>query len=280
MSYRNTQVGQEIQLNGLGNSLAANPQGTTVQLGALNNSASFYKDVNNPCQSYQQTNYMGSFRDRNLIYITGSGQGLQGVQITAPYFSLFGGPVALFGTSAFQVHGGGDGDYKTGTIRCDGNFYGSGGAGGAGSSSYGPYGVNDPGQPGRGGRAGIEFQGGLITTIRVQAGTFFGGGGGGGGGAGGLNYNDDNGTTQGYGGGDSGHIGYPGQNAGYGAGGGGQGARGRRGFQHAGGGGSGGQYGQSGQPGQGSSGLDTPNSPGAGGYGGQGIQGAYSINYY
>jgi hypothetical protein len=247
--------------------------------------------VNNPCQSYQQTNYMGSFRNRNLIYITGSGAGPT-LQITGQYFSLFSDGTSLNGTTAIQ----GGSYFTTGTIRCQGGlFLGSGGAGGAGSTVQVLYGVHDPAQPGGGGRAGLEFQGEYLSSIRVQAGTFYGGGGGGGGGAGGIYAHDDPYYRIGYagggggggansgpggagGGGDGDHRGYPGQNAGYGAGAGGQGAP--FGYYQAGGqGGSGGQYGQPGQSGQVMY-LDNPTSAGAGGGTAPGVQGVYSVYYY
>ena len=168
MSYPNTQVGQEVQLNGLGNSIAGSGQGTTVQLGALNNSNPTYRDPLNPCQSYYQTNYMGSFRNRNLVYLSGVIGG-PAVSLTGQYFSVFSGASVL---STTYMQGAG---YAQGYIN-GGYYYGTGGDGGAGGSA------GQGGFPGGTGRAGFEFQGGAYGVLHVQGASVYGGGGGGGGG--------------------------------------------------------------------------------------------------
>jgi len=283
MSYRNTQIGQEVQLNSHGNSLAGSAQGTTVQLGALNNSLSYYKDVTNPCQSYEQINYMGSFRDRNLIYLTSQGAGIYGIQLSGQYFSMFGA-VNLYGTTYVQCGGG------QGCISVDGNFYGSGGTGGNGGTAQTYNGVYNSGDPGGQGGPALEFQDSRVQILRVKSGNFYGGGGGGGGGGAGRYDNRDPDTHYGLGGGGGGGgainapggaggggdfgNGVPGQGAGstYGIGGGGAHFSVR---SHGGGGGSGGN---AEQPGQGGAvGTDGGGAGGSGGAAGPGISGFNNI---
>ena len=291
MSYRNTQVGGgAIQLNGLGNSLAANPQGTTVQLGALNNNASFYKDASNPCNSPGEKNRMSSFRYKSLIYLTGSGSGIQGIQVgSGYYFSVFGG-VNLYGTTSFE----GGGNLSQGVVRNDGSFFGSGGAGGAGGLGQVYYDTYNPGNPGGGGRGGLEFNN-ITDAIRVQNGYFYGGGGGGGGGAASSYDQNDPDYHRGYGGGGGGggtaygggggggygddSSGQPGQNANayYTAGG---GLGGNPYYGGGGGGGRGGYYNDPGQPGQGAWGKYGYNPGGSGGAAAPGITGVNRIYYY
>ena len=260
MSVRNTQVGQEVQLNSVGNSINGNGQGTTVQLGALNNSSPAYRDPRNPCQGYQQTNYMGSFRDRNLIYLSGVIGGPT-IGLTGQYFSLFSSGAGVVSTTYMQGAGGAQGYIIGGSY-----FFGTGGDGGAGGS------VGQGGFPGGTGRAGIEFQGGAYGVLQVQSAPVYGGGGGGGGGGSSYSLVDyPYQTTIGLGGGGGGG----GRGGGGAFGSGGPGGYGDYASGQAGGagpGGGGGSYSyyfSAGGGGQG--GYSTAGQPGAGGtYGGGG----------
>ena len=283
MSVRNTQVGQEVQLNGLGNSIAGSGQGTTVQLGALSNSNPSYKDPTNPCQYYQQTNYMGSYRNRNLVYLNGYMYGPT-IGLTGQYFSVF--CPGAYTISPTYIQGAGS---AQGYIIGHSSFYGSGGYGGPGGGGLGDYYSPNvqPGSPGGSGSPAIDFQGGAYGILHVEYVDAVYGGGGGGGGGGGLGlYLQDTWTGYGGGGGGGGYMGGPGggggggQNGGYGGQPGNTGTRGAgaaySGGYQAGPGGYGGGNSASGDPGvPGNYGA----SGGSGGAAGAGITGFPGYDY-
>jgi hypothetical protein len=70
---RNTQIGSSFQFNVHGNSLAGTAQGTTVQLGSLNNSSTFYRDPDNPSAQNIATNKASYFINKQLLYVSSKG---------------------------------------------------------------------------------------------------------------------------------------------------------------------------------------------------------------
>ena len=156
-SVRNTQVGTTVQLNTMGNSMKGSAQETTVQLGALNNTSTFYRDPANPCNGQAvKKNNMSSFRNRQLVYISAGGNGAT-IGLNTNGFSMYN-PNTVNGTTTIT----GTTAPTQGYIVNSGNFRGLGGAGGAGGYAS-SSGTN--GQPGSAGGPAISFQAvGQITT--------------------------------------------------------------------------------------------------------------------
>jgi len=176
---RKTSIGSSFQFDLYGNALAGTPQTTTVQLGALNNTSSFYRDPTNPCQTTGQTNKASSFINKQLIYMFGQGGGSRAVSldnanphsIYAPASATWRGP-SVVQTNTFGAQG---------FIVADGKFYGNGGTGGTAYVGYYP-GVSNGGD----GQYAILYSGGPNQVTISGSGSVYGGGGGGGSGGYGI----------------------------------------------------------------------------------------------
>jgi hypothetical protein len=197
-TIRKTYVGSTFQLNTHGNSLKGTAQGTSVQLGSLNNTSTFYRDPTNPCQTSSQTNKASSFINKQLVYIT---TGAVGVSTPATLGLSNGNPYRIWAdtsTSFYSVLTVQNASSASGNVVIDGYFLGKGGNGGNSQPA-------SAGQPGGNGSSAIIYSPTGTTQVTVAgSGLIFGGAGGGGGGGGaiwaGAGYN---GTGGGGGGGNA-----------------------------------------------------------------------------
>jgi hypothetical protein len=171
--FRNTQVGTTVQLNTMGNSLRGVAQGTTVQLGnQVVSGSGYYRDPTNPNTGAAATNAMSAFRNRQLVYITGSGSG--------PQISLNNNGLSLYTVNSIFSSTTLANQVGLGTAYIHGGQWrGTGGSGGIGGSSSPGYPIG--GTPGGQGLPCIEFLGGVQSVFAQQANIQGGHGGGGGG---------------------------------------------------------------------------------------------------
>jgi hypothetical protein len=267
--FINTQTGATVQLNTLGNSLKGTAQGTAVQLGALNNTSTFYRDPANPCNGQgTKTNNMSSFRNRQLVYISSQGTGPT-IPFNTNGFSIYNPSNTVSGTTSVQ----GTSTSTQGYVvnGAPSKWYGTGGPGGRGTDNASSGTVVS----GTNGFSAINFS--AVGQITTQQGTIYGGGGGGGGGGsyifGPLPQSSGGGGGAFFGAGGAGSIndakpGNPAQGAA-----GGTGGAVNQGYGYK--GGNGGNVGQPGQPGASQSIYVTNGGGGAG----LPIGGAQAITY-